>query len=131
MSRRFAWPLALACAIALGAGCGRGGGGDAPSAAICPTTSVVRAHLLDGRTFAELVDLPHEDQSFKSSAAAIALSPARLQAQSGPYAPMVRYLAAVAKDDAGQRTEVPPLDDSVRRSARRLDRDLERGLCDE
>lgn len=101
---------------------------DETRAATCEATAVVREHMLDGVSFAEVVELRRDDTLFEGISAAVALSRANPETRPGPYGPVIEYLAAQAKTRAGQPTEVP-LDEEVRRSARRLDRDLAAGMC--
>jgi len=97
---------------------------------VCTVTETVRLRMLDGTSFASLVDLPPRRHPVRGVAAAISLLRSRHRADLGRYEAVVQYLDRVGEVTASGKGDLPTATAAVRASARALDRDLADGLCE-
>jgi hypothetical protein len=129
---------ALAVAVLLlSAGCGRNDqGGESRRSTVstrteemCRLTEVERDHRKAGETFTDLIEGDPEGTSVRGAAAGLALLRSRFSRDLGPYGPALDHLIAIGRAQARGSDRLPTVDEAVRRSARRLDRDLAAGAC--
>jgi len=134
---RWAVGAVLSTAIVFGiVACGNGGAsedaasnGGRPSLEVCAVLEVSLEHTPNDRSFAALVQGPSDDGDLVGTAAAVFLLRRRYDGDLGPYEPVIDHLADLGRVNAEERGKPPKAGEDVIASARRLDRDLDDGLC--